>query len=173
MSGWTDALADEHYRKLKVPASDLKRSDASYEASLKAVWPPGKAEKPALKATGRSPWTPKMNGVERAYSGYLQALRAIGEVLWFDFQPVTILLGPDCRFTPDFLVLYADGRLELHDTKGTRKVKTGKKAGEKTYYAEEDATIKARVTAAAFPIPIYFLFSIGDGGWGKKGFGDV
>ena len=164
MSGWTDALARDHMDKLRHPP-------VSAEAPTAA---------PA-KAKGRIPWSPKMNGTERAYDAYLRICAdprnlalldcASVPVIWWGFQPLTLLLGPDCRFTPDFLVLYADGRLELHDTKGAKKIKTGKRAGQKTYYAEEDATIKARVTAAHFPIPIYFVWSLGDGTWGKREFG--
>lgn len=155
MSGWTDAQCREYMARLKRPPAPAEAPTA-----------------PPAKAKGRMPWQPKMNGTERAYSDFLLSQRIAGEVRWFDFQPITILLGPDCRFTPDFLILFSDGRLELHDTKGAKKIKAGRKAGEKTYYAEEDATIKARITARRLPIPIYFVWSLGDGNWGRKGFGN-
>ena len=157
MSGanWTQAEYDERIARLKLPPA------------------PAEAPIPApAKAKGRMPWSQPMNSTERAYDAYLLTLRVAGEVRWWDFQPISIVLGPNCRFTPDFLVLYSDDRLELHDTKGAKKIKIGKRAGEKTFWAEEDARIKARVTAAQFVIPIYFVWSFGDGSWGKKGFGE-
>jgi hypothetical protein len=153
---WPADAVEAHYRRLKEPVPDLTKDEP----------------KPAPKPTGRTPWTPKMNANERAYASYLLARKLDGDVLWFGFQAITILYGPDCRFTPDFLILFSDSRLELHDTKGASKIKTGKRAGENTFWAEEAAKIKTRVTAGNFPIPIYFVWSLGNGGWGKKGFGE-
>lgn len=202
MSGanWTQAEYDERIARLKLPPAPAEAPtvaqlciscagacDKSKLRSVQAVcsqcgnhgivWEiPGPTSPPA-KAKGRMPWSQPMNATECTYDAHLRNCadpnRLIADpVRWWDFQPITILLGPDCRFTPDFLVLYSDDRLELHDTKGAKKIKVGKRAGEKTFWAEEDARIKARVTAAQFPIPIYFVWSLGDGSWGKKGFGE-
>lgn len=151
VTGWTEEDIAAHMNKLKRPP-------VSAEAPTAA---------PA-KAKGRIPWSPKMNGTERAYDSFLRTQYAAGEILWWAFEPFVIRLGPDCHFKPDFLVLYADSHLELHDTKGTQKREDGSKA----YYSRDTGTIKARVTAMHFPIPIYFLFSTGDGSWGKKVFGE-
>lgn len=152
MSNWTAEDLAAHYQRLTTPPAD--------------------AAKPKPKPTGRAPWTAPMNGTERAYSGWLQAQKAIGEVLWFAFEPMKILLGPGATYTPDFLVLYADGRLEAHDTKGTKKIKTGRKAGQKTCWVEEHALVKVKITTAVFPVPIFLVYSTGTGEWAKKGFGE-
>lgn len=150
---WPQADVIAHYERLKRPTPDLTKDEPM---------------RPAPKPTGRAPWTPKMNGTERAYDAYLRTQYAAGEILWWHFEPIMIRLGPDCHFKPDFLILYADHHLELHDTKGTQR----RKVGDKAYYSRDTGSIKARVVAMHFPIPIYFLFSTGDGGWGKKGFGE-
>ncbi len=62
--------------------------------------------------------------------------------------------------------MHRDGSLELHDTKGTTKSKG--RTPKETYYAEEDAVVKARAVGATFPIPIYFLFRQHDGEWARK-----
>ena len=195
MSGanWTQAEYDERIARLKLPSARTEAPTAAQlcitcagdcdKSKLRSaqavcsrcgnngiVWAvPCPTAAPA-KAKGRMPWSQPMNATERAYSDYLLSQRIAGEVRWYDFQRLTIVLGPNCRFTPDFLILYADDHLEAHDTKGAKKIKVGKRAGEKTFWAEEDARIKARVTLAQFPIPVFFVWSLGDGNWGKKGF---
>lgn len=118
-------------------------------------------------AVGRLP-RPQMNKTEAAYEAHLALQRKLGLVLWYGFEAVTIRLANDCRFTPDFLVMLPDGRLELRDTKGSKKIKAGKRAGQSTYYAEEDALVKARVAAANFVIPCFFVWQERNGEWSKK-----
>lgn len=125
--------------------------------------------KPA--ATGRLP-KPAMNKNEAAYSAHLQRLYLAGEILWRGFEAITIKLGPDCRLTPDFLVMYPNGRMELHDCKGRTKIKVGKKAGGSKFYAEEDALVKARVVAGNFVIPIFFVWKEKNGEWSKTPIGE-
>lgn len=120
-------------------------------------------------AKGRVP-KPEMNKVETSYAEHLRLQYCAGDVLWYGFEVITIKLGPDCRYTPDFLVMYADGHLEAHDTKGAKKIKLGRKSGTYEPYVEEDALVKCRVTAARFPIPLYLVWQEPGGAWGKKGF---
>lgn len=122
-------------------------------------------------AIGRLP-KPEMNSTETAYSQYLDLQQKAGEIVYYKFEAITIKLGPDCRLTPDFLVMYPDGRLALHDTKGTTKIKVGKKAGGTKFYAEEDALVKARVVAGNFVIPISFVFRQNNGEWSVTPIGE-
>jgi hypothetical protein len=109
-----------------------------------------------------------MNKTEAKYAAYLELQKAAGAVLWWQFEVVTIKLGNDVRLTPDFLVLFPDGHLELHDTKGTKKIKTGRKTGQTAPYVEEDALVKARIAAANFVIPIFFVWQERNGEWSKR-----
>lgn len=111
---------------------------------------------------------PAMNKTEAAYDAFLRLQQRAGVVIWHQFEAVTIKLGPDCRLTPDFLVMFADGHLEFHDTKGAKKITTGRRAGKTKPYVEEDARVKAAVLAAHFVIPILFVWQERNGEWGKK-----
>jgi len=124
---------------------------------------------PLPPATGRIP-KPEMNKTETAYAEHLRLQYAVGAVLWYGFEVITIKLGPDCRYTPDFLVMYKDGHLEAHDTKGAKKIKLGLRAGQTEPYIHEDALVKAKVMAAHFVVPLYFVWPEANGGWGKRGF---
>lgn len=117
-----------------------------------------------VKARGRK--TPgKMNSTETAYSLHLEARKMSGEILGWWYESITLKLGPDCRFNPDFLVQIADGTLELHDTKA--RIKKKAKDGS-TYFkplTEDDARVKLSVTAGMFPFPVFTAFKNPDATW--------
>lgn len=56
----------------------------------------------------------KLNKTEKAYLLYL---RNNGN-LWVGIQCISLKMGHDCRYVPDFLVLNGSGFLELHEVKG-------------------------------------------------------
>lgn len=89
-----------------------------------------------------------MNKTEQRYSAHLDALQLAGEVLRWDFEALTLKVGPDCRLTPDFWVVHPDLSMTLVDVKGTK--------GE-GFYAEGDALVKIRAAAEKFP---HFRFVI-------------
>jgi hypothetical protein len=112
----------------------------------------------------RSPVLPRgPNKTEQAYSEYLKIGSYMPDeqgrlVTWYAFEAIKIRIGVRCWLTPDFLVQYDGRTLELHDVKGTKH---------DTYYAEEDAIVKARAVGAHFPLPIFFVFKLRNGEWGK------
>ena len=59
-----------------------------------------------------------MNVTESRYAEVLQLKKLSGEVLEWLFEAQTFKLADDCRFTPDFMVLYADGTIQFVDVKG-------------------------------------------------------
>lgn len=59
-----------------------------------------------------------MNGLERDYSGRLEARRLAGEIQTWRFEEVKFRLGRGAVYTPDFEVVLADGTLEYHEVKG-------------------------------------------------------
>ena len=73
----------------------------------------------------------KMNKLESEY-----AVKIALESAWSAFEGITLRLGMDCRYTPDFAVLTHAGMLEMHEVKGFRR---------------DDAMVKIRVAAAIFP----------------------
>lgn len=87
-----------------------------------------------------------LNQTEGRYFDHLVYERSRGEVLEFLPHAVTLTLGPDCRYTPDFLVVvkaYLNGArvgvLELHEVKGPY-IRAG-----------DDGLVKLRAAAARFP----------------------
>jgi hypothetical protein len=103
----------------------------------------GKA-KPGLGALPK----PRMNQLESAYAAQLDLELRQGLILWWRFEGITLKLGDDCRYTPDFAVLAADGVLELRETKG---------------FMRDDARVKLKVAAASFPFRCWLIRKDGGG----------
>lgn len=78
----------------------------------------------------------QMNKTEAAYADTLRLRQHAGEIAAFHFEAVTLKLAADCRLTPDFMVILADGLVQFHEVKG---------------HFEEDAKIKIKVAAQTFP----------------------
>ena len=66
--------------------------------------------------------------------GQLKLLQLAGEIRWFTCQ-VPFHLGAGVRYVCDFLIVYADGRVEVEDVKGmeTAMFKVKKKLFEADY----------------------------------------
>lgn len=74
------------------------------------------------------------------------------------FEEITLRLGDDCRYTPDFFVVADDGVLEFHECKG---------------FWREDAKVKIRVAAEKYPMFRFRAFRKlpKGGGWERESFG--
>lgn len=95
-----------------------------------------------MKARGRRvPGT--MNGTESAYAVILEAKRRAGHIQAYAYEAITLKLAPRTTYTPDFLVLSADGYVELHEVKGG--------------FHRDDARVKLKVAATLFP---WFAFTL-------------
>ena len=104
----------------------------------------------------------RMNKGETLYAGHLEALRAAGVIAGWWFELLSIRLADNTHYRPDFLVMRADGTLEIHEVKGRKKGKDGKAD---TFWAEEDAWLKLKVVAEHSPIPVTVVWPRRDGGW--------
>ena len=78
----------------------------------------------------------EMNKTERAYSQYLELLKARGDVLWWEFESIRLRLADNTTYTPDFFVMVASGQLEVHEIKG---------------YAMDDSMVKLKVADEMYP----------------------
>lgn len=99
-----------------------------------------------------------MNKLEAAYAEVLKAREIAGEVLWWKFECVTLKLAPDCRYTPDFVVMLADGSIEAHEAKG---------------HWEDHAKVKIRLAAELFPFRFVAVKKEAKkrgGGWSEQEF---
>ena len=92
-------------------------------------------------------------GLNKTEKKYLARLREDREILWVGIQNVTLKLGHDCRFTPDFCYLKR-GRLTFVDTKGG--------------FIREDSTIKIKSAARQFQWAAFVVAQLKSGNWTEK-----
>ena len=89
-----------------------------------------------------------MNKLEEAYSWALEADRRAGLLTWYAYEAITLRIAHDCRYTPDFAILLADGTLEFHECKG---------------FFRDDAKVKIKVAASMFPFKFLLVRKSGQG----------
>lgn len=109
--------------------------------------------------TGRGrppqPASGRMNRTEARYAEHLEARRLAGEIAWYGFEAWRFRLAGRTFYTPDFLVMLADGEIEAHEVKG---------------FWEDDARVKIKVAAELHPIAFVAVMRDGDG-WRFERFG--
>ena len=88
-----------------------------------------------LQALGRMK-AGRMNNAELAYSKRLALQKMAGKILWYSFEGITLRLADRTTYTPDFVVMLANGELEMHEVKG---------------FWTDDAKVKVKVAAEKFP----------------------
>lgn len=98
----------------------------------------------------------EMNKTELAYSLHLNALKNAGECVWWAFEGIGLRLAEKCFYYPDFLVMKADGLIEIHEVKG--------RGSNGHYRAEDDAKVKIKVCAEKYPFPVVVVWPK-QGGW--------
>ena len=91
----------------------------------------------ALRAKGRMK-KGELNRTETSYAQYLEGEKQSGRVAdyWFESLKLKVADGT-CWYTPDFMVLLPDGRLELHEVKGGICQDTSKKLVRSLFIPEE------------------------------------
>jgi hypothetical protein len=94
----------------------------------------------------------KLNRTEREYLAMLRA--AHGATEWVGTQCLTLKLGDDCRYTPDFIVLDNAGVLWAHETKGG--------------FTRDDALVKLKTAARKFSWIRFVLATKKGGVWQTK-----
>lgn len=94
------------------------------------------------------PRTVRMNRTEADYALVLEALRRAGQVREYHYEAIRLVLADKTSYTPDFLVVLADGTVELHEVKG---------------FMRDDANVKLKVCARLYPFPIRLVRRHGKG----------
>lgn len=85
-------------------------------------WQPKTFQLPQTAKRFRSQPTPGvMNKTEARYASYLEQLRHLGTVVDWLYEPVSIKLAINTHYKPDFIVILADGSMEVIDVKGSNK----------------------------------------------------
>jgi len=92
-----------------------------------------------------------MNKTERAYRDHLALRELAGEIQGFRFEGLKLRLADSTFYSPDFLVILADGLVELHEVKG---------------HWEDDARVKFKVAQEQFPwLQLVAVKRAKGGGW--------
>jgi hypothetical protein len=117
-----------------------------------------------VKAKAKEPTPTKMNKVEQRYHLFLEQEKAAGRIAFFRWDGIKVRIGPDCFWNVDFLVVDAQGHVELHDTKAFWKSK-GRP------HIEDDARVKM-VATATLALPVFTVVAVWerDGQWQKMTF---
>ena len=114
------------------------------------------------RARGKRRHTPGvMNKTEAAYAEVLDASYRTNAIAWYGFEAITLKLGPDCRWTPDFLVIDMDGYIEFHEVKAGYVNASGKVVAR----VEDDAAVKLRLAPGQFPFFRFRLAWLYRGTW--------
>jgi len=108
--------------------------------------------KPSLQALGRLK-AGTMNKTERAYAGFLDTLKACGDVVWWKFEGYKFRLADNTFYSPDFAVMRATGHLEMHEVKGG--------------YWQDDARAKIKIAASLYPHQFIAVMPLPKGGGWK------
>jgi hypothetical protein len=112
-----------------------------------------------------------MNKTEARYEvEVLMPLRVAGDVIWYVYEGVSFKLGPDLRYTPDFVVQLSNGEIECQDIKGSMKVK-GDGTQPATYKPLVEDAGRVKMIAAAEKFPFRFSshwFDRTEKSWKKK-----
>ena len=107
------------------------------------------ARKPYHAKVSRRRVPGEMNRLEAAYAAFLEIARREDRILDWQFEPVTLRLAKRTSYTPDFMVVGTDERIEFHETKG---------------FMRDDANVKLKVAAATFPF-VFKLVTRKGGTW--------
>lgn len=93
-----------------------------------------------------------MNGYEAEYAKLFLGKRE------HRFEAVTLRLGDDCRYTPDFMVIAEDDVVEFHEVKG---------------HWRDDAKVKIRVASERYPMFRFKAFRRVKGAWLPEAYGQA
>lgn len=81
---------------------------------------------------------------------YLQHLLSLPGVVSASYEPLTLRLADRTGYTPDFLVVMADGSVQFHEVKG---------------YSRDDAIVKFKVAAELYKNVFVMVRKGGAGSW--------
>jgi len=91
-----------------------------------------------------------MNRLELEFFERLELRRHAGDLCFVGFEAVTLKLGPDLRYTPDFFVMTSDGYIQFFETKG---------------FMRDDSRVKLIAAAQMLPMFTFFLARKVRGAW--------
>jgi hypothetical protein len=144
--------ADERDRVVLLPVrGGAQRDGAELEARLSQEGHVTVRFSPAARGRVPARHTPgEMNGAEANFYQQLELRRLAGEFCAIHFEQVTLKLGKDLRYTPDFFVVDKDGFISCYEVKG---------------FFRDDSRVKILTAAQAFPYFAFYLARKQRGAW--------
>lgn len=91
-----------------------------------------------------------LNKTERAYRDLLEFRKRAGEIHDYCTHATTFILGKDCRYTPEFMVVESDMTITIIEVKG---------------HIEDDALVKFRAAQKQMPWFTWIMVSRTKNGW--------
>lgn len=104
----------------------------------------------------------KMNRTESAYAEFLENLRIDGVIDAWRFEPIKLRLADRTFYEPDFMLVTAEGLIELHEVKGRPGAGPGGWM--------DDARVKIKVAAEMYEEFLFVGASKIKGGWKHEQF---
>lgn len=92
----------------------------------------------------------KMNKTENSFSKLLEKAREEGEILRWHFEEVSLKIGPNTRYIPDFIAVMPSGRWQVFEIKG---------------HLEDDAAVKFKTAAEKYPEISFHMLRKVKGQW--------
>lgn len=129
------SLTSDQYRAHLSKSKKVSPSPVAEAALVECVMP-------ATPSTDEE----RLNKTEKAY---LAHLRAHG-FRWIGIQSLTLKLGDDCRYSPDFITISISGELTAREVKG---------------FFRDDAKVKIKVAARMFPWIKFIVVRKDKSGW--------
>lgn len=137
MSGWTASdLARLGLRRAGAKSIVRENRTTEIAGTLKESLKVRKARICAKASSNAFHKSGEMNKLEAEYAARLEALKGVGQIADYRFECVKLRLADRTFYTPDFMVLRADGVFEMHEVKG---------------FWEDDARVKIKVAAELYP----------------------
>ncbi len=87
-----------------------------------------------------------MNKTEQRYADELRILEGKDEITWWKFEPIKLRLASNTFYTPDFMVMYPNGMMEIVEIKGfwTEKARVKTKVAASEYFMFRFIALKTR-----------------------------
>ena len=93
------------------------------------------------------------NKTELAYENHLEVRKQLHEILWYKFEGIKLRLADNCFYCPDFVVMLANGEMEMHEVKS---------------HWMDGAKDRIKIASAQFPFRFIAVFAESKkngGGW--------
>jgi hypothetical protein len=94
--------------------------------------------------------------VEEEYWFILEEKRQSGLIQWFEYECAAFIIGKNCRYTPDFMVVDHTGQVEAHEVKGPY-IKGG----------WQHAIVRFKAAAKMFPWIRFVMWQKTKHGWSR------